>query len=176
MTRDELKKIAVCIQSTYSKEILPDKQSFDVWYVLLNDLDFNIALAAVQDYCATEHFPPVPADIRKRAMDLKTRMTGTEVLGEAEAWNLVKKALGKSTYSAKEEFEKLPRECQKAIGGYETMRDMAMSDSDNLPIYQSNFIKAYRVELARAKEDMATTPQVRALLDKVKKQMLIGEN
>lgn len=172
MVRAEFKEIAAYIRGAYRSEVIPDQTTFEVWYSLLYDLDYNIAKAAVQTYCATEHFPPTPADIRNKA---KLFIPKEKTLSEGEAWELVRKAIGKSSYYAQEEFDKLPKECQRAIGGPDVMRDAALNGADALPVVQSNFIKAYRIQLSSSEEMKALPENLRTLIESTG-QLMLGDN
>ena len=71
-------------------------------------------------------------------------------LTEGEAWVLVKKAIADSGYNAKERFEELPPEVQRAVGGPEMLRQWGMTDSDEVnTVIMSNFQRTYKAVLAQ---------------------------
>lgn len=144
MTRQEWATLASAIRSIWPNT-LATRESMEIWYQVLSDLDYKDASSGVSAYIKTEHYPPMPADIRKFSKVTKERPT----LGEGEAWELVRIALRNSTYNAEKEYEKLPNDVKRAIGGPATLRSMAMSTSWNEDTERALFVKAYRVEQGR---------------------------
>lgn len=149
MTREEFKLIAAGLRATYRREkLLDDPESFGIWYELLKDLNYETASAAAQAYMMTEHFPPVPADIRKKALELMT--AGTE-LSEGEAWYMVRRAIMNGIYGSEWEFEKLPEDVQKAVGTHKQLKIWAMDENFNESVIQSQFLRSYRQVKERRK-------------------------
>ena len=90
---------------------------------------------------------------------------------EGDAWRLVKKALSDSGYNAKERFDELPEEVQKAVGGPEMLRQWAMLDSDEVnTVIMSNFQRTYKAVLSQ----MDYAERVPAALSDVVKKLADG--
>lgn len=88
-------------------------------------------------------------------------------LSENEAWALVSKALRNGYYGAEEEFSKLPKLVQDAVGHPSNLRDWSQQDESALSVIQSNFQRVYRT-VAQRETDISKMPtEVRALIDKI---------
>lgn len=150
MTREEFKLIVKGMKAIYTKpEFIPDKDAFDVWYMLLADLDYKTASMATQMHMRSSSFEPKPADI----IEKYNKLVNKEELNEMEAWLLVSKALRNGIHGAKEEFDKLPPLIQKAVGTSSQLRHWATTDECSIEsVVQSNFMRAYRTICKREKE------------------------
>ena len=79
MEREEFKILVKAMKAVYAQPtFIPDKDAFDVWYGLLQDLPYEQANLAIQKYMTSERFPPTIADIRTKA---------TEIIAPAEESN-----------------------------------------------------------------------------------------
>lgn len=67
MNKTDFFRLAELIKSLYPKEekLFSTKQSSDMWYEMLKDLNFEKAVYGVQKYAKSNTFPPSIADIRK---------------------------------------------------------------------------------------------------------------
>lgn len=161
MTRDEFKILVKGMKAVYTApSFIPDKDAFEIWYGLLNDLPYDVANAAIQSYMMTETKLPVPADIRKKSQ----MFTNTTELNELEAWSLVSKALSNGCYGADEEFSKLPPLVQKAVGSPANIREWAQLDFKALSVIQSNFVRVYGAVAKREDEISRMPSQIRQMI------------
>lgn len=174
MEREEFSNLVKGMKAVYSDpKFITDRDAFNVWYEMLKDIPYMICQASVHKYMATNKFPPTIADIRQGAMEI----TEEKELNEGEAWSLVYKAISNASYRAKEEFEKLPEDCQRAIGSPAILKEWASMDIGEVnTVIQSNFMRSYKVERKRSKE-LAQLPSVtRDLIAKVvESTKLIGK-
>lgn len=163
MTVDEFAKLADAIKTYFPRDnMLPTDESMELWFDMLNDLDYRSASASLKKHVATNRFPPTIADIREQCNDFTT----PQELNEMEAWSLVSKAIRNSGYNSVEEFEKLPPLAQKAVGLPSQLRTWALDEDYNEEVVSSNFIKCYRNELARQRELQKIPQNVRQLIEK----------
>lgn len=130
-------------------EILSTPEKMNRWYDLLKDLDFEVAVKAVNEYAMTNKFAPTIADIREYAGHYNGQ---ADIPNAMEAWSLVSKALRNSGRNAEEEFAKLPPIIQKSVGRPALLRNWAMDENFNEGVESSAFMRTYRVEVERAKE------------------------
>ena len=144
MEREEFKILVKAMKAVYAQPtFIPDKDAFDVWYGLLQDLPYEQANLAIQKYMTSERFPPTIADIRTKATEIIAPVE--ESMSELQAWALVQRALRNSGYNSEEEFAKLPEACQRAVGTAANLKEWALMDSDQVAtIEQSHFIRNYR--------------------------------
>ncbi len=176
MTREEFAVLVKAMKAVYSSEnFIADKDAFNVWYGLLQDLSYEQANLAVQKYMTSERFPPTIADIRAKATEIIAPVE--ESMSELQAWALVQKAIRNSAYHAEEEFAKLPEACQRAVGTAVNLKEWALMDSDQVAtIEQSHFVRNYRASVQRMKEEARLPENVRMLIaDMGKKQVALME-
>lgn len=171
MTRDETKKILFIMTTTWANYRPTVNSAFiDVWHEMLGDMDYSLVAAALKAYAQTDRsgFAPSVGQLRAKAMDLISE----EELTEGEAWNLVVKAVCRSSYYAEEEFEKLPPAVQRAVGGPETLREWAMSE-DGLDYVRGSFGRSYSIAKDRERERKQVSPDLLGVIDKL---MLKGDS
>lgn len=154
MNKDEFKKIVKGINTMWP-EAIQDQTAFDLWFQLLADLDYKIASMSLQKYMLTAKFPPKPADIREGAVLMYPQ---SEELTPQEAWGMVYKAICRSTYYSVEEFEKLPREVQRACGSASRLRELAMDTNFNEGVESSNFMRTFS-ELQKKRREIKVLPE-----------------
>lgn len=148
VTRDDFKILVKGMKAIYADpKFIPDKDAFDVWYALMNDLEYEYLNLAIQKHMISSKFPPTPADIREQYQSL----IDPEEMNEMEAWNLVSKAIRNSGYNYEEEFLKLPDIVRKSVGTSSQLRVWATDEKYNEQVVSSHFIKCYRTEVARDK-------------------------
>ena len=137
--------------------MFPGNDTVDVWYRLLQDLDYKDAADALGKHLSTSVYPPTIADIR---MNIQQE----ELNGEA-AWSLVYKAVGNSIYFAEDEFNNLPDLIKKVIINPGHLREMALMPTDTVnSVEKSHFLRIYETEKKRAKEVNAMPEEIRQRL------------
>lgn len=174
MTRDEIKEMLMVIQAAYPNYKPQDKTvAVNTWYMMLKDYEKEVVEAALKIYIAsdTSGFAPAIGQL----IDKINTVTAPPELNSMTAWGLVSKALRNGCYGAEQEFEKLPMTVKRAVGSPDNLRHWAQSDSKSIEtVIQSNFIRSYEAEVRRKNEAAKTPPDVRALIDKISNQKLIG--
>lgn len=66
MTKDEFKPIVQRLRKVYPQDgFLADKEAFDIWFELLEDLETPAVKQVVDDYIKEHQYPPTIADIRQ---------------------------------------------------------------------------------------------------------------
>ncbi len=156
MTRDEFKLLVKGMKAVYPQEtFIPDSFAFDMWYEMLNDLDYRIAGLAIKSYMATGKFPPTIADIREKYAEVSQRRTESW----DEAWGTVLMAIRKYGY---------PREAEALASLSERTRRVVrrfgwqnLCMSEKIEVERSNFRDAYNSEVKRDKVDGVLPLQVK---------------
>lgn len=125
-------------------------ETVDVWQMMLSDYDYNLVSMALKSYILsdTSGFAPAIGQIVSKIHFI----TQPQELNEMEAWSLVSKAIRNSIYNSADEYAKLPPIVQKAVGLPSQLMQWAIDDSYNESVVSSNFMRCYRIELAREKE------------------------
>ena len=167
MTRENVQDLLAMIQGTYPNYKPVDKTAtINAWLMALEEYDKNQVAAAFKMYMKSNAsgFAPSPGQLIENIQTL----TRPQELNEMEAWSLVSKALKNGNYGAEEEFAKLPPIVQKAVGQPSQLRAWAQTDIESIEnVIQSNFIKTYRAELARAQQISKLPQGMQAAIGKV---------
>ena len=157
MTRDETVNIIRVMVDSYPN-YKPNNlsETVDVWHTMLSDYDYNLVSMALKSYILsdTSGFAPAIGQLVAKMHAI----TQPQELNEMEAWSLVSKAIRNSIYNAVDEYAKLPPIVQKAVGLPSQLMQWAIDDSYNESVVSSNFMRCYRIELAREKE-MSMLPE-----------------
>lgn len=172
MTRDETKKMILYLHTAY-KGFCEDKNLtnvVDVWHDAFKDDDVKLVSKATQNYVNANEYYPTIAGIRKQINLLKESETDTDL------WALIQKAVRNGTYGAKEEFEKLPPECQSFVGSPASLKELAQIDTGTMnTIVKGQFLK--RVEAIKEHQEVqrGLPVEVRQAIEESKLRMLEGE-
>lgn len=151
MTRDETVNIIRVMVDSYPN-YKPNNlsETVDVWHMMLSDYDYNLVSMALKSYILSDKSGFAPA-IGQLVAKMHS-ITQPQELNEMEAWALVSKAIRNSIYNAADEYAKLPPIVQKAVGLPNQLMQWAIDDNYNESVVSSNFMRCYRIELAREKE------------------------
>jgi len=129
----------------------------DIWASMCESEPYEVVVSAVKNHIAndTKGFLPVIGAIKEQIYKTSNPDEPTEL----EAWNSVKKVLGKAYYQTAEMWDKLSPLAQKAVGYPSQLKDWSMVDLDQLnSVIASNFQRSYRVIAERQKEDIKSNP------------------
>lgn len=145
-----------------------EKETIDIWYALLKDLDYQDAATGLGKHLATSPYPPTVADIRNNTVP------DVEMNGE-QAWALVFRAIENSAYNSADEFAKLPEIIQKSIGSPANLRELALMPTETVnSVEKSHFLRTYEVEKKRQKELDAMPKEIRERIQNVAMKMIGG--
>lgn len=169
MTRDDVIKIMSVLRGAYPHfyRDISKQEAYDtinLWTDMFSRDDASIVSAAVKSLIDGDDkgFPPTIGQVKAKMRLL----VGSDELTEAEAWNLVSKAVKNGLYGAVEEFEKLPPAVKRIVGSPSQLRDWASMDSDTLQsVVASNFQRSYKVVATREKEIAALPDDVKKLIN-----------
>ena len=169
MTRDDVIKIMSVLRGAYPHfyRDISKQEAYDtinLWTDMFSNDDASIVASAVKSLIDGDDkgFPPTIGQVKAKMRLL----VGSDELTEAEAWNLVSKAVKNGLYGAVEEFEKLPPAVKRIVGSPSQLRDWASMDSDTLhSVVASNFQRSYKVVATREKEIAALPDDVKKLLN-----------
>lgn len=169
MTRDDVIKIMSVLRGAYPhfyRDISKQEAygTINLWTDMFSNDDASIVAAAVKSLIDGDDkgFPPTIGQVKAKMRLL----VGSDELTEAEAWNLVSKAVKNGLYGAVEEFEKLPPAVKRIVGSPSQLRDWAYMDSDTLhSVVASNFQRSYKVVATREKEIAALPDDVKKLIN-----------
>lgn len=140
------------------------KNMVTAWSAVFEPYPFEIVNAGLQIYLTsdTKGFPPAPGQVIDKIMKIQHPVS--EDLTENEAWSLVQKAISNSSYNSREEFEKLPKLVQKAVGSPENLHNCARMNLEQMEIEKSHFERNYRTVLERRNEEAKIPEKVKLLI------------
>lgn len=174
MEPKEFQLLVSAIRTYYPREkILPNKESMELWYNRLKDLDYQDAANALNRWVSTEKWSPSIADIREAVSEMRR----DTVDDWTEGWNQVTRAIGKYGYpdesGALASMDDITRECVKAIGWKN------ICDSEEIGVERGHFRMMYeqRKERVRKSEVIpdALKNQVELKLASVGKTLALEE-
>lgn len=161
----------------YAKRTAQQKgEAVKLWAEMFADDPLDLVGAAVKAIIASDaKFPPNIGEVKAR---MRSLVDDHPILTEQAAWALVYRACSNGLYAYKQEFEKLPEACQRAVGAPETLHQWAMMDSDTVnSVCASNFMRSYRTVLQRQQDELALPESVKRLLRDARPAVLTeGEN
>ena len=162
MTREEFAKLAKGMRAVYTyPDFLSTKDSFDMWYVLLADLPYDLGALSLKSHMQTNSKVPTPADIRKGVVTL----TAKEQVSDLAAWDMVRKAICRSGYYSEDEFDKLPELIQRVVGTPRQLYEWSQTTDGLDTVIASQFLRAYRTEQARERELAGMSEDIRKLAE-----------
>lgn len=147
MNAQEFATIASAIKAAYpSANIMPDKQSKEVWYTMLVDLDYHVCLNALKEHISVCKFAPSISELRERC----TTMSSAPVQQWGDAWESVLRAVRFYGMYREDEaiksLDSVTQKCIKRIG----FRNVCLSE--NIQNDRANFRMIYEQEATRQKE------------------------
>lgn len=123
-------------------------ETVNAWHWALEEYPAPAIKGSLQIYLRTNKSGFAPSV--SQLIDGMHKPKDQDRMTEGEAWYLVKKAIADSNYNAKERFEELPPEVQRAVGGHEMLRQWAMTDSDEInTVIMSNFQRTYKAVVSQ---------------------------
>lgn len=169
MSREEFMLLVKGMKAVYTFEnFLADEYSIEMWYSLLSDLPYKAAGAALKNHMQTSTRVPTPADIRNGVY----RLTKKEDMTDMEAWGLVSAAISRSGYNSQAEFEKLPETARRAVGSARQLYVWSQTSIDSVEtVIQSQFLRAYRAECARAEQKAKMSPDVLRIMEETQRRI-----
>lgn len=159
MTRDETQKLLAVIGATYPNFKPEDKTAtVNAWSIFLEDFDYKQIETALKTYVRNNEGKGFAPSV-DQLIHLTRKVEELNQMSEGEAWTRLRLAIGNSGWHAKEEFDKLPRDIQKAIGNSPAiLYGWAIDENFNEAVVQSQFLRAFRIVQQRNR-DVAYLPQ-----------------
>lgn len=151
MTREETKKIIRIMCDSYPNYKPNDlAEAIEVWTTMLEEYTYQQISVALKAYILadTSGFAPSIGQLVSKVQEI----TQPKELNEMEAWALVSRALRNSGYNSESEYSKLPPVVQSAVGMSSQLKQWALDENYNEEVVMSQFVRAYRTEVARQSE------------------------
>lgn len=164
MTQQETSKILALVQEAYPK-FMDGRQpatTLNLWSQLFAEESYQQVEDALLAWIArdTKGFPPSIGQIKESLTQLNER----DVMGELEAWTMVKRALRNGFYGFREEFAKLPMEIQLTLGDAKVLHEWSQMDEETVSsVIASNFQRSYRGKHQAIREMKKLPPSLRQM-------------
>ena len=138
MNAQEFATIASAIKAAYpNASIMPDKQSKDVWYTMIMDLDYKVCLAAIKEHISTCKFAPTISEIREKC----AAIVNPQIYDWGDGWEQVKMAIRRYGMYQEDKavgsLDDITRRCVKRLGFKE------LCTSENVVADRANFRMIY---------------------------------
>ena len=171
MTYDEFKILAKGMKAVYTQQtFLPDAAAFNIWYQLLQDIDYKIANAAIQKYMLTSKFPPTIADIREQAASV---VSGEKPLW-SDGWEEVVRAIKNyGSYGQKEAMESMSEITRMAV---RRMGYIDLCRSENPVADRANFRMIFEQIAEREQKQNQLPVSLKNLIEEVKRKEIEYES
>ena len=141
-------------------------QVIDLWQEMFAQDNVADVAKAVKALIATrsEGYPPTIGEVRAHIV----KVTQPQGLTPEEAWAKVYKAICRSSYYAREEFAKLPIECQRVVGSPEQLKAWANVDAQTTEtVIASNFMKSYRARATQTEFEAKLPADLKQLIGNI---------
>ena len=171
MTYDEFKILAKGMKAVYMQPtFLPDAAAFNIWYQLLQDIDYKIANAAIQKYMLTSKFPPTIADIREQAASV---VSGEKPLW-SDGWEEVVRAIKNyGSYGQKEAMESMSEITRMAV---RRMGYIDLCRSENPVADRANFRMIFEQIAEREQKQNQLPVSLKNLIEEAKRKGIKHES
>ena len=166
MTRAEFAQIQLGICAAYPKaKMLDSDEAMEVWFKLLEDLDYKVVHNAVMEHISTSVFPPSVAEIRQKC----AQRLNPIVTDWGEAWGEVQRAIRKyGSYREEEALESLSGLTAVAV---RRMGFKNLCMSENTVADRAHFQRIYEGMVKEEQNSLQLPEFVRT-----EKQMMIESN
>ena len=142
MSREDIKRLLGMITITYPNFKLNDPSlAVDVWHRILEPDDAQNIFDAFSVYARTDTsgFAPSPGKLHMMIAD---RLS--DEIDEGEIMTMLTLASRNANYGFQEEFDKMPKALQKAIGSPTNIRNWGQMSQEQLNYAFNNVVKAYK--------------------------------
>lgn len=167
MTKEQMSDTLSGINQIYPS-FLKDRDPeavLGLWHSFFQDEDSRLVQQAVHAFMYRDNkgFPPTPGQIVSLVNMSKRK---PDELTDMKAWSMVYKALTRSIYNSKEEFDKLPKVIQSVVGSPEQLKSWAMLDEQEVQtVVSSNFQRSYNARKKHIEEYEQLPASFRQLLE-----------
>lgn len=123
-----------------------------VWAKHFQNDDFKHVMQAVENLCLTSKFVPTVADIKEEMFNI----SNVKQKDVGEAWEIALRSCSCTPQYAKNNYDKLPANIQKALGSHTRLVEIGYMDNNALSFARKDFEKAYEIVLERERKDLAS--------------------
>lgn len=142
----------------------------DVWAVVLEAENYENVASALKAYILSDRTGFAPSIGQLRAL---YATIAAPTLPEGEAWAMVRRAIGRASRFALEDFNAFPPAVRSAVGDAFQLKAWGLSEDFNEAVVQSQFLRAYRQAAEREQREAAIgAPFLAQIAEKRKQEVL----
>lgn len=179
MTQTETLKILAVLKGAYPAFYrgMTRKEADSVialWSEMFADESYELVAAAVKALiaCDEKGYPPHIGAVKARIRQI----IAPQEMTEGEAWALILRAISRSAYNAREEFDRLPKILQGVVGSPNQLRDWALMDSNAVQsVVASNVQRSYKARATANKNYEALPNDIKALANGIANKLSLGD-
>ena len=165
MNREQILIVLKILKTAYPRfyaDMTKDEaeNTINLWLDMFKHENPELVIMSVKNLINTFKWPPTIADIKEEMY----KLTNIEDETPIEVWNSIKKAISRSGYNSKEEFDKLPEIAKTFVGSPSQLREWAISPDYNDSVVKGQFLKQVEVLKQRKKDSVMMLPQVKELI------------
>lgn len=174
MSREETKIVIGCMIASYPNYKPVDMaMTVDTWTNFMKDYSLKDVMKGLEIYITTDTSGFAPS-IGQIINNIHNVNEIGNIMSDMEAWAVVRKAIGNSSYHAQEEFDKLPDLIKRCVGNANNLKAIASSEDYNEDVEKALFIKTYKAEVEREKRIARMPVEVRIAIGQNERMMLNG--
>lgn len=166
VTKEQFSKVAAALRTYYpAQNIMPNRQSMELWYMQLCDIDYSVMTMALNQWVAVNKWAPTIADLREQSYTI----TDPGIADWDAAYEEVRKNIRKyGFYNAEEGLAQLSGVTLETVKRLGYTR---MCLSDNPTAMRANFRDIYNRLAERAKSEARMPAGLLNAVRKAKLQM-----
>jgi len=177
MTRQEtgiiMNILATAYPRFYAGADAPDpEQTLNLWAGMFDE-PVELVAAAVKALIATDSkgYPPHIGAVKAKIRQLTERPQ----MAPQEAWGLVWRAVQRSAYNSREEFERLPPILRRLVGTPEQLKAWAQMDANTMQsVIGSNFQRSYQERAKQESEFQALPGDIKQMIGGLAERLALG--
>lgn len=157
----------------YAGREAPDpRKAMALWAEMFSGDPVELVAAAVKALIATDvkGFPPHIGAVKEKLRQISQPAQ----MSPAEAWGMVWRAVQRSGYNSREEFDRLPDTLKRLVGSPEQLKAWSQMDADTVQsVIGSNFQRSYQARAGQEAEFQALPQDVKKLAMAVSERLTL---
>lgn len=152
-TREILRILKLNYMASFSKMTREDSMDFlNLWSEAFKGDDVRLVIQAVKSiiYSDTREFAPNIGQVKAKMFEL----SGVKQLDVGDAWQKVMRNISCNPQYARENYEKLPANIQKALGSYGVLKEIGYMDNNQVSFARRDFEKRFKEVLEEEKTNL----------------------
>ena len=169
MTREEFAKFSMALKTYYPKDnIMANEQAMELWYTMLQDIDYRVAEMSLNKWVATNKWSPTIADLREMAFGVNHELEPSWSESFQEARDMIRRYGYPREKEALEHMTPITRQVVKQMG----YQDMCMCE--DIEVERGQYRMIFETTSKRNKEHNQLPERLREQIADTQRRMLNG--